>query len=112
MPFLDPRADNRVRLYQRVFHPEVRGLSVVGLVQPLGAVMPLAEEQGRLVADQLTGTYALPDAEAMRTEMDGYEQWLGKRFVKSTRHTLEVDFDDYLRQRKRGAKRAEALRES
>lgn len=119
MPFLDPEvldpsADNRVRLYQRVFHPEVPGLSVVGLVQPLGAVMPLAEEQGRLVADQLTGVYALPDAEAMRAEMDGYKAWLGKRFVQSTRHTLEVDFDDYLRQlkreRRRGGKRAEALR--
>lgn len=120
MPFLDPEvldpsADNRVRLYQRVFHPVVPGLSVVGLVRPLGAVMPLAEEQGRLVADQLTGVYALPDAETMRAEMDGYEAWLGKRFVKSTRHTLEVDFDDYLRQlkreRRRGAKRADALRD-
>lgn len=119
MPFLDPevldpRADNRVRLYQRVFHPVVPGLSVVGLVQPLGAVMPLADEQGRLVADQLTGVYALPDGEAMRAEMDGYEAWLGKRFVLSTRHTLEVDFDDYLRQlkreRRRGGKRAETLR--
>lgn len=119
MPFLDPevldpRADNRVRLYQRVFHPQVPGLSGVGLVQPLGAVMPLAEEQGRLVADQLTGAYALPDGEAMRAEMDGYEAWLGKRFVQSTRHTLEVDVDDYLRQlkreRRREAKRAEALR--
>lgn len=53
------------------------------------------------------------DAEAMHAEMDGYERWLAKRFVASTRHTLEVDFDDYLRQlkreRQRGAKRAKAL---
>lgn len=117
MPFLDPEvrdpgADNRVRLYQRVFHPEVPGLSAVGLVQPLGAVMPLAEEQGRLVAEQLTGAYALPGAEAAREEMDAYEAWLAKRFVRSTRHTLEVDFDDYLRQirteRRAGARRAAA----
>ena len=84
------------------------GLSVVGLVQPLGAVMPLAEEQGRLGADELTGVYALPDAEVMRAEIDGYEAWLGKRFVQSTRHTLEVDFDDYLRQLKRERKRGAA----
>lgn len=115
MPFLDaevmdPSGDNRVRLYQRVFHPRVPGLSVVGLVQPLGAVMPLAEEQSRLVAEQLTGIYQLPPAEDIDAEIDAYEAWLARRFVTSTRHTLEVDFDDYLRrlrrERRRGARRA------
>lgn len=117
MPFLDPevldpRGDNRVRLYQRVFHPEVPGLSVVGLVQPLGAVMPLAEEQARLVAAQLTGAYALPGAQEMQEEMDRYEAWLARRFVRSARHTVEVDFDDYRRalrrERRRGARRTGA----
>jgi hypothetical protein len=41
-------------------------LAFIGLVQPLGAIMPIAEEQGRLVADKLTGRYALPS----RAEME------------------------------------------
>ncbi|MGO1886138.1 MAG: flavin-containing monooxygenase, partial [Citricoccus sp.] len=116
-PFLDPAvlepAGNRVRLYQRVFHPRIPGLSVIGLVQPLGAVMPLAEEQARLVADELSGRYALPAPAEREAEMDRYERWLSRRFVSSTRHTLEVDFDDYRRQlrreRKKGAARGSVL---
>ncbi len=58
-PFLDGRVvratDNHVDLYRRVVDPDHPGLYFVGLVQPLGAVMPLAEAQARWVADLLTG---------------------------------------------------------
>lgn len=86
---------------------------MIGLVQPLGAVMPLAEEQAGLVADELSGRYALPAPAEREAEMDRYERWLSRRFVSSTRHTLEVDFDDYRRQlrreRKKGAARGSVL---
>jgi hypothetical protein len=56
-PFFDEELvsapDNRISLYKRVFHPEIDDLAFIGLVQPLGAIMPIAEEQGRLVADKL-----------------------------------------------------------
>ncbi len=63
-PFLDPSVmsapDNRIELFQRVFPPRRPSLAFVGLLQPIGAIMPLAEAQGRLLADYLSGAYRLP----------------------------------------------------
>ncbi|RKT88714.1 Predicted flavoprotein CzcO associated with the cation diffusion facilitator CzcD [Saccharopolyspora antimicrobica] len=107
--FLDPGEDNEIRLYQRVFHPRVPGLYFIGLVQPLGAIMPIAERQSELVADHLQGGYALPDRLAMLAEIAKHRQAVAKRYVTSRRHTIQVDFDDYMRElsreRLRGAKR-------
>ena len=58
--------DNRIELYRRVFHPEIPNLFFIGLLQPLGAVMPLAEAQGRWVAEYLKGEYALPSPPEVR----------------------------------------------
>ena len=40
--------DNHVDLYRRVVHPDHPGLYFIGLLQPLGAIMPLAEAQARV----------------------------------------------------------------
>lgn len=42
-------SENKAALYKYVFPPELERptLAVVGLVQPLGAVMPIAEMQAR-----------------------------------------------------------------
>ena len=49
-PFFDEgfvsAADNEVRLYRSMFHPAIDDLFFPGLVQPLGAIMPIAERQG------------------------------------------------------------------
>ena len=46
-PFLDDTVvgavDNHIDLYRRVVPPDQPGLYFIGLVQPLGAIMPLAE---------------------------------------------------------------------
>ena len=64
-PFFDPELisapDNDLPLFRRVFHPDVPGVYFVGLLQPLGAVMPLAELQSGWICDHLAGRYALPD---------------------------------------------------
>lgn len=108
--FLDPRGDNEIRLYQRVFHPTVPGLYFIGLIQPLGAIMPIAERQSELVADHLQGRYALPSRAQMDREVDRHRAALARRYVSSKRHTIQVDFDDYMlalrRERKAGARRA------
>src|SRR5690606_21330625 len=48
-PFFDPAfvsaKDNDLPLYMRVFPPSYPQLMFVGLLQPLGAIMPLAEAQ-------------------------------------------------------------------
>jgi AcrR family transcriptional regulator len=42
----------------------------VGLLQPLGAIMPLAAAQSEWVCDYLAGRYALPAAAAMRADIE------------------------------------------
>ena len=113
-PFFDSELvsapDNRISLYKRVFHPTIPGLAFIGLVQPLGAIMPIAEEQGRLVADWLTGRYALPMAPEMAASMAADEEAVRRRYIGSKRHTIQVDFDLYLHElreeRTAGATRA------
>ena len=101
---------NDLPLYRRTFHPEIAGLYFIGLVQPFGAIMPIAEEQGRWIADLLAGRYRLPPEEAMRADMDRERAEHANRFYPSPRHTVEVDFDLWMRdarhERRRGARRA------
>jgi dimethylaniline monooxygenase (N-oxide forming) len=104
--------DNHIELYRRVFHPGVPDLAFVGLVQPLGAIMPLAEAQGQWLAAYLRGEYALPAESDLVADVRQDQQAMRKRYVASKRHTIQVDFDDYLRdlekERKLGAQRAQA----
>jgi dimethylaniline monooxygenase (N-oxide forming) len=114
-PFLDPEvmgtAGNHVPLYRRVVHPEQPGLYFVGLVQPLGAIMPIAERQSEWVADLLEGKTALPEPKRMARAIEREEKAMRKRYVASTRHTIQVDFHPYMRllarerKRRRGVKR-------
>ena len=113
-PFFDEdffaAKDNQVDLYKHVVHPEVPGLYFVGLIQPLGAIMPIAERQSELIADHLQARYALPTPEAMRSDIERKRRKMAKRYVASKRHTIQVDFDDYMRELRResraGARRA------
>jgi flavin-binding monooxygenase-like protein len=100
--------DNHVRLYHRVVDPEHTGLYFIGLLQPLGAVMPLAEAQAEWVADVLQGRSELPAPAEMRDTIARDEARMRERYVASKRHTIQVDFHPYLRtiareRRRRGA---------
>src|SRR5690606_6031770 len=86
---------NRIDLYQRFLHPDIPGLYFIGLVQPLGAIMPIAERQSHIVADHIQGIWSAPSRAEMQREMDRYRRKLEKRYVASRRHTIQVDFDDY-----------------
>ena len=113
-PFFDAglvsAPDNDLPLYRRVFHPDLRGLYFIALLQPLGATMPLAEAQSEWICDHLTGRYALPPRAALLRDIARERAAMRRRYVASKRHTMQVDYDDYLyelkRERKRGAKRA------
>jgi len=99
-PFFDPAfvaaPDNEIALYLRVFHPRAAGLYFIGLCQPLGPIMPLAEAQAKLVAAHLTGAYALPDVQTMLARTEAERARVRRRFGDSPRHTMQVDFDEYL----------------
>ncbi|MDT4974878.1 MAG: hypothetical protein QOG98_636, partial [Pseudonocardiales bacterium] len=104
-PFLDEKLlaahDNEISLYHRVVDPAHPGLYFIGLVQPLGAIMPLAEAQSAWVADLLEGTATLPSDREMRKEIAAYHQSVVKRYVASKRHTIQVDFLEYFAELKK-----------
>jgi dimethylaniline monooxygenase (N-oxide forming) len=115
-PFFDEdlisAPDNHIELFRRVFHPDYADMGFVGLLQPLGSVMPLAEAQGEWLADYLRGRYALPAPGELATDIREDQQAMHKRYLASKRHTIQVDFEDYLwkldKERKLGAERAAA----
>jgi cation diffusion facilitator CzcD-associated flavoprotein CzcO len=113
-PFFDPgfiaAPDNDLPLFRRVFHPRIDNVFFAGLLQPLGAIMPLAEAQGQWIAAYLRGEYALPRAGELRADIARERRRMFKRYVASPRHTMQVDFDAYLhelrRERRAGERRA------
>ena len=100
-PFLDPgliaAPDNEIPLYRRVVSPERPGLYFIGLLQPLGAIMPIAEAQSEWIADVLEGRVELPSPATMRHAIDRDRAAMAKRYVASKRHTIQVDFAPYMR---------------
>jgi cation diffusion facilitator CzcD-associated flavoprotein CzcO len=117
-PFLDrslvdPQA-NDLPLWKRAVHPDLPGLYFLGLLQPIGAVMPLAEAQASWIAETLAGGYLPPSDEVVRRQTAADHERDTRQFYASPRHTMEVDFDHYLwdleRERRAGRARAAARR--
>lgn len=88
--------DNELSLFLRVFHPHAPHLYFIGLCQPLGPIMPIAEAQAKLVAAHLRGDYSLPSVTAMQAASKRERERVRRRFGGSPRHTMQVDFDAYL----------------
>ncbi len=113
-PFFEPEVievkNNDLPLFRRVFSPRYRDLFFIGLLQPLGAIMPLAELQSIWVSKYLLGEYGLPtDAELLKDIQYERDQ-MRKRYGNSPRHTMQVDFAPYVQSVKeemqRGMKRS------
>jgi dimethylaniline monooxygenase (N-oxide forming) len=115
-PFFDRHfisaPDNDLPLFKRVVKPGIDNLFFIALLQPLGATMPLAEAQGHWIAAYLRGEYRLPPLAEMEANIRREREKMFKRYVASKRHTMEVDFDDYLydlrKELKAGGRRARA----
>ena len=113
-PFFDPALiaapGNDLPLFRRVFHPDIPNVFFVGLLQPLGALMPLAELQSAWICDHLAGRYHRPGDAALRADIEAERAAMFSRYVASKRHTMQVDFEDYVlgvrRERRRGERRA------
>jgi dimethylaniline monooxygenase (N-oxide forming) len=99
-PFLketsfDISETNDFRLYKKVIHPDYQGLYFLALIQPLGAIMPLAEVQSKWIAKILKGECTIPNREEMLKSIEADKQAMAKRYNASPRHTLQVDFYPY-----------------
>lgn len=107
------RADNNdIALYQRIVDPRFNNLFFLGLVQPLCAMMPIADEQSKWIAAYLRGRNHWPSRDDMDRERLQEHQTMKDKFTASARHTIEIDCPKYtyelwenLRQ---GAERAKA----
>ncbi|KAM5144847.1 flavin-containing monooxygenase 5-like [Callospermophilus lateralis] len=100
-PFLDGLievADNEVSLYKLMFPPNLEKptLAVIGLVQPLGIVLPIAELQSRWAARVFKGLSKLPSAKKMMADIAQRKRAMEKRYVKTARHTIQVDHVEYM----------------
>ncbi|MCP3962871.1 MAG: NAD(P)-binding domain-containing protein [bacterium] len=105
---LAPQA-NEVRFYRHVVPPHLPNLYFIGLIQPLGAIMPLAEEQSIWVAKLLTGECSLPDRRTMEHRIERDLEKMHRRYVTSKRHTIQVDYFPYRALIRREVKRGRKL---
>lgn len=101
LPFLAPEVysatDNAMPLYQRVVSPNRPGLLFIGFVQTVGANIALFEYQSEWVADLLTGAVVLPTEAQMRDWIEADQAAMAKRYTRSQRHTMQVDYWRYIR---------------
>ncbi|XP_026559192.1 dimethylaniline monooxygenase [N-oxide-forming] 5-like [Pseudonaja textilis] len=90
--------ENNISLYKFVFSPQLEKptLAIIGLVQPLGAIMPIAELQARWATRVFKGLAELPSTNEMISDITVKKFSMAKRYVKSQRHTIQVDFIDYM----------------
>jgi dimethylaniline monooxygenase (N-oxide forming) len=112
-PFLSERIagpDNRLALYRRVVDPDRPGLFFIGLVNALGPVNPLSEQQAEWIGDLLAGSVSLPRRSKMLGSIAKEDRRRRKRYGALRRYALHVDQIPYLhvlqRERRRRALRS------
>uniref|UniRef100_A0A8C6T951 Flavin-containing monooxygenase n=2 Tax=Neogobius melanostomus TaxID=47308 RepID=A0A8C6T951_9GOBI len=90
--------NNKASLFKYVFPPELDKptLAIIGLVQPLGAIMPISEMQARWATRVFKGVVKLPSPSAMLQDIKYKEEAMAKRYVASPRHTIQVDYVNYM----------------
>ena len=86
-------------LYQRVVAPDRPGLFFIGFIQTVGAEHPAATSTSpQWVGDLLTGAAALPSAARdARSGSTRTRRRMAERYVRSDRHTMQVDYWRYIR---------------
>lgn len=104
-PFFDTATlsapNNDIRLWNHMVKPDIDNLYFVGLFQPIGAVMPMAERQSKLIAAHIDGRLQFPTPTQMQAEIDHDWNSMQRRYVKSVRHTIQVDAEPYMRRLKK-----------
>ncbi|XP_041493977.1 flavin-containing monooxygenase 5 isoform X2 [Microtus oregoni] len=98
-PFLEDSVKvvkNKVSLYKKVFPPNLEKptLAIIGLIQPLGAIMPISELQGRWATQVFKGLKQLPSQREMLEDINKSREEMEKRYVDSQRHTIQGDYVD------------------
>lgn len=101
-PALCADADNRPPpLFKRILKPGVPDLFYAGLGQPLPTLVNFAEQQSKLIAACLTGAYVPPPEAEMHRVIAADEAHHTGHYYAARRHTIQLDFVDYVRDLKR-----------
>lgn len=88
--------DNRFPLYLRMVKPGWDNLFFMGLAQPLPTLVNFAEQQSKFVAAVLSGRHSLPSPAAMQRRIERDERRSLGHYYQTRRHTIQVDFHEYV----------------
>lgn len=58
--------------------------------------MPVSEQQSRWATSVVNGEISLPPVDEMQRGVEKYKEGLKKRYISSPRHTIQVDYLDYM----------------
>lgn len=96
-PFLSesvaPKSRKDFNLYKNVFNPNLKHpktLAFIGLVLPIGAVLPVAELQSRWFALLMADKVELPIQKKMLSDIKKRKKWVKQHFPNWEKHAIEV----------------------
>ena len=93
-----------VPLYLKMFHPQYTNIYFVGMFQPLGCIWPGAEQQSKLAASAIAGEWKRPKNIQQLCEREVTHPHMKQ--LKTSRHTITVDFHKFMREIKSELKRS------
>ncbi|KAI1703367.1 flavin-binding monooxygenase-like domain-containing protein [Ditylenchus destructor] len=97
---LVPVKDNELStLYKFTWPANLAGhntLAIIGNMHPIGSIMPISEMQARVFFDVLVGRTKLPSETEMFADIHKKRAANDSRYIKSLRHTVQVDFVDFM----------------
>ena len=73
----------------------------------MGCIWPLSDAQSKLVANYIIGNYKLPTdmSKLIKEDVDSIK----RQYIKSSRHTIEVDYHKHLKELQNELPKASAL---
>ncbi|KAI8602563.1 flavin monooxygenase-like protein [Dissophora ornata] len=87
---------NQVHVWNYMVPPRHPNLAFIGLLQPLGAIMPMGELQCRFLVRTLVGKMdPLPSEKQMDKEIKELQDYIRNRYDDAPRHTVQVDYAPY-----------------
>ncbi|XP_023229137.1 dimethylaniline monooxygenase [N-oxide-forming] 5-like [Centruroides sculpturatus] len=101
-PFLDKEiidtTDNHLELYKFMYPPKLKHptLVAIGLIQSPGGFFPIFEMQSRWFVQVLKKKVSLPTVDEMIKDIHKNLETIRKRYYNSKRHTIQVDYINYL----------------
>ncbi|MEI5672830.1 MULTISPECIES: flavin-containing monooxygenase [unclassified Nocardioides] len=92
---LHPDDEHRYPLFKRIIKPGVDHLFYAGLAQSSPTIVNLAEQQSKLIAGVLDGSYRLPSVAEQERIMRADEAAHLEQYYDAPRHTIQIDFGRY-----------------